>query len=238
MPHAVGDLPIWFRTKQGPVRVAPRRWGSTYLDSTLPPGPAVAPRRWGSTSDTGRKAQAEPGCPTPVGIYPFQSRERGETRRLPHAGGDLPFLLFWSARTRGVAPRRWGSTGSSAMTQRWPQGCPTPVGVYPVQRRCGDNAPRLPHAGGGLPIDVFPHTCNQAVAPRRWGSTRAGAGLQEQGIIGCPTPVGIYRISWSWALPRLRLPHAGGGYPEQEQRQSNWNRLPHAGGDLPLEYSS
>ena len=73
-------------------------------------------------------------------------------------------------------------------------------------------APRLPHAGGGLPNNRKMLKPLYKVAPRQWGSTVVDpllAGVQ----VGCPTPVGIYPIAGWPAETGSWLPHAGGDLP-------------------------
>ena len=82
----------------------------------------------------------------------------------------------------------------------------------------------MPHAGGGLPKTAWRDCPGDPFAPRRWGSTV----VDHQGVgrlVGCPTPVGVYRIPSSSCTTMPRLPHAGGGLPTKRPTASGTNTV-------------
>ena len=151
----------------------------------------AAPRRWGYTLSGLCAFSSSAGCPTQVGIYRLFASIPANMNRLPHAGGDIPQFVVIIHCRRSAAPRRWGYTPELSNICQDDTGCPTQVGIYPSPRRQDLPPPRLPHAGGDIP--VVSNTCFARImaAPRRWGYTNMGRPLTGAPY-GCPTQVGIY----------------------------------------------
>ena len=111
-----------------------------------------------------------------------------------------------------AAPRRWGYSPKQPAGNACLDGCPTQVGIFLKFPNMQAVFPRLPHAGGDIPLIRFLKWTCKTAAPRRWGYSDASRfnGCQR---LGCPTQVGIFRLgvvtdpSLSW------LPHAGGDIP-------------------------
>ena len=148
----------------------------------------IAPRRWKSTVKGIDWEGVVDDCPTQVGVC------RGPNREF---------------RTRdGLPPRMWGSTTPDDVLQVLKSDCPTQVGVYLRQMARTGASCRLPHQGGGLPPLHLIRSSRSAIAPRRWGSTRASI-LALMDARDCPADAGIYPSKtyrrWSCSgLPRRR----------------------------------
>ena len=152
------------------------------------------------------------GCPTQVGIYRYQHFVNTSRCRLPHASGDIPDPGLVLGGCLLAAPRKWGYTRTSPSQYLHVRGCPTQVGIYPLEPAIAAIAKRLPHASGDIPITVPLEICNEGAAPRKWGYTATGP-FSVKATGGCPTQVGIY--------------------PRPTPYQNHLHRLPHASGDIP-----
>ena len=171
LPHAGGDIPA-YRRKKFPTYVA-------------------APRRWGYSPTSPTASDAPPGCPTQVGIFPCNRCRCTVQPRLPHAGGDIPYLVQLSSSNQLAAPRRWGYSSTGSRRSVDIPGCPTQVGIFLYGPRLHRGTCWLPHAGGDIPSKKVPPQTAMAAAPRRWGySVNKEDGYPY--VSGCPTQVGIF----------------------------------------------
>ena len=156
--------------------------------------------------------EREKGCPTQVGIFPLHGLETSKNERLPHAGGDIPESTDQELWFEPAAPRRWGYSRRYGVRRCAGSGCPTQVGIFLITYAGNRNPPRLPHAGGDIPLLAKVAVAQSVAAPRRWGYSPRHSPKKKRPQ-GCPTQVGIFPGSKPLPIKPWRLPHAGGDIP-------------------------
>ena len=172
------------------------------------------------------------GCvfPTHVGVFPYVEGTDYTLDRLPHARGGVSLPASLKPTPGKSSPRTWGCfygfTSSGALLLVFP----THVGVflllllYPVWELS------LPHARGGVSINMFrmqfetglPHARGgvsgtrrlvngeRRSSPRTWGCF-SPASSDTGDIDVFPTHVGVFPLLRYAGQGRPGLPHARGG---------------------------
>ena len=113
------------------------------------------------------------------------------------------FEVLSSPRTWGCFRWRHSSSHSSAVF-------PTHVGVFLSPKGIAENIARLPHARGGVSVDLWRIGMTYKSSPRTWGCFQ-NLPRNESARMVFPTHVGVFPCSrFSFLLCRC-LPHARGG---------------------------
>ena len=109
-----------------------------------------SPRPWGCFSPMTGVALPAPVFPTPVGVFPKNTKSNGVTLGLPHARGGVSIRTTNQSRWQQSSPRPWGCFQlSQEFTSKMPV-FPTPVGVFLHTNASTRQRTSLPHARGGV----------------------------------------------------------------------------------------
>ena len=129
--------------------------------------------------------------PTPVGVFLPYTPYQYQDARLPHARGGVSFRSWSRLWCRQSSPRPWGCFWCSRPTGSLHLVFPTPVGVFPDQKKFFELQLRLPHARGGVSINLL-YPCSEiGSSPRPWGCFWEQPHFQGQQTV-FPTPVGVF----------------------------------------------
>ena len=129
---------------------------------------------------------------------------------LPHARGGVSATQANQLTFRASSPRPWGCFSPSPATTMIPSVFPTPVGVFLGTRSRCWQAPRLPHARGGVSKRALLDALKSGSSPRPWGCFfLTSVCIFSRSVF--PTPVGVF-LRRDWLLDsEFGLPHARGG---------------------------
>ena len=94
---------------------------------------------------------------------------------------------------------------------------PTPVGVFLWCYRLSAGGRRLPHARGGVSIDISHWFEYNMSSPRPWGCFRGAPEAREIQTV-FPTPVGVFLKRLTLIHTVISLPHARGGVSNLHKR--------------------
>ena len=148
--------------------------------------------------------------PRSWGCFPGLVKRRKNESGLPHARGGVSPSPSPDRQRPGSSPRSWGCFCGLALRDWRAVVFPTLVGVFLSGRPSEVPLPGLPHARGGVSIEISLPSGQDASSPRSWGCFR-----QRQTPGGLPsvfpTLVGVFLSSAAPSPVPTRLPHARGG---------------------------
>ena len=131
-------------------------------------------------------------------------------RSLPHARGGVSCISSDGPTRTPSSPRPWGCFWRGRLWGVFSTVFPTPVGVFLRQVRHGRTVHSLPHARGGVSLQVKVSILLKLSSPRPWGCFYLGAeGHRRHRVF--PTPVGVFLRTYCRRTARRCLPHARGG---------------------------
>ena len=173
-------------------------------------GKPSSPRTWGCFRFKHlHKAQREV-FPTHVGVFPTAGTRTITFSSLPHARGGVSAAISKAHAADESSPRTWGCfCAMVGSCSPWPV-FPTHVGVFLCRRQQTMPPAGLPHARGGVSIDVARRKFHARSSPRTWGCFRRDyvTGFQNEVF---PTHVGVFPRLDPICRVTLCLPHARGG---------------------------
>ncbi len=148
--------------------------------------------------------------PTPVGVFLSVTIPLIGQTRFPHACGGVSNPRAQKQPSQPFSPRLWGCFSGWRLISFQARVFPTPVGVFPLQRRIFPVSIRFPHACGGVSI-LAPKLLNfLQFSPRLWGCfSEWTCTVLESSVF--PTPVGVFLISEAVDAEKIGFPHACGG---------------------------
>ena len=169
-----------------------------------------SPRPWGCFCLFPACSHKKLVFPTPVGVFPSIPRFAFVFGGLPHARGGVSTPALFTRRSLRSSPRPWGCFRVDVFAFADRRVFPTPVGVFPLQRKRLTQLTSLPHARGGVSKTGTPACLAGRSSPRPWGCfSFCQAGRCRTKVF--PTPVGVF-LSWDGEMSEMRcLPHARGG---------------------------
>ena len=128
-----------------------------------------SPRPWGCFRTSVFIFALGPVFPTPVGVFPG-SRSSGFFQcSLPHARGGVSHAHPPHGGVGGSSPRPWGCFMYSPIGFDSNLVFPTPVGVFPPRWIFYWYSRGLPHARGGVSIELVANCDYSRSSPRPWG---------------------------------------------------------------------
>ena len=125
--------------------------GRVFLVSTPRSSPEPPPMPIQRSKMIQLVARETSGCPTKVGFYLDDTTHRQRDLELPHAGGDLPPVLFDHTEPRSRLPHAGGSIPIPKPYLETAKAYPTPVGIYPYRQGKVSRYRSLPHTDGQSP---------------------------------------------------------------------------------------
>ena len=128
-----------------------------------------SPRPWGCFQGIGKSVYHEPVFPTPVGVFLRCAFTLSAQYRLPHARGGVSLSVSPYSTVLESSPRPWGCFQLTIEKTCLYMVFPTPVGVFPSILLPLELQYSLPHARGGVSIDLINSACNRLSSPRPWG---------------------------------------------------------------------
>ena len=191
-PHARGDGPAWERIATTPAKFSPRPWGwsgrlahglrnGVVFPHARGDGPRwdmrsgapiwFSPRPWGwSVFQRGFLVGGRRRVfPTPVGMVRSSPNTWACPTSFPHARGDGPLPMSWSAVWFGFSPRPWGWSARRTADGALRPVFPTPVGMVRGFVAGDHSSPGFPHARGDGPRAVGIDGSEGKFSPRPWG---------------------------------------------------------------------
>ena len=153
----------------GCVGLPHARGGVSSISGPLPSGRKSSPRSWGCFLLPAGLLPSQRVFPTLVGVFLSLRSCVHLPTRLPHARGGVS-----RPASRGMArwpssPRSWGCFPAPAADRLPWKVFPTLVGVFPVARWIAALAKSLPHARGGVSLEVCALPARAWSSPRSWG---------------------------------------------------------------------
>ena len=118
------------------------------------PRPGSSPRPWGCFYYVLSDAAGSLVFPTPVGVFPCGSGLTASKPRLPHARGGVSGGPGFHQDFAMSSPRPWGCFLSRSIDNVACSVFLTPVGVFRRRQQTAQAAPSLPHARGGVSIEL------------------------------------------------------------------------------------
>ena len=134
LPHARGGVSHAIQTLPIAARSSPRPWGCFYASRLLYGVAGVVP--------------------TPVGVFLIHVQPAPLRIRLPHARGGVSGITLETHTDGGSSPRPWGCFYHIQILHDHERVFPTPVGVFRLLSVLTARTRCLPHARGGVSLQV------------------------------------------------------------------------------------
>ena len=164
--------------------------------------------------------------PTHVGVFLLFVYTALCHNCLPHACGGVSVSYSSLTNSEVSSPRMWGCFLRLPVRNRHQGVFPTHVGVFPWRRGATPAQGRLPHACGGVSIEVTLQGNGKVSSPRMWGCFQVRA-RQAQAFGSLPHACGgvskiicdirVYRMSsprmWGCFQPLERSPETRRVFP-------------------------
>ena len=148
--------------------------------------------------------------PTHVGVFPHRENQRGKDLRLPHARGGVSTWQKYRVPCGQSSPRTWGCFYTPASSIATGDVFPTHVGVFPSNIRMASGVMRLPHARGGVSVQLERPRSFIRSSPRTWGCFQVTEECSEVPAVfpthvGCFASPGTLSARWSVSTTRSKL---------------------------------
>ena len=130
--------------------------------------------------------------------------------RLPHARGGVSERQPNGCFAIPSSPRPWGCFLILRVRFLAVEVFPTPVGVFLSPLKDMAVEASLPHARGGVSMNIHVRHLHFESSPRPWGCFLKNRRLSRRKCV-FPTPVGVFLIRRAVRFLSFRLPHARGG---------------------------
>ena len=152
-----------------------------------------SPRTWGCFPAEEGRVSPNLVFPTHVGVFPCQVYRAPTTCSLPHARGGVSSTGVPPLGIKGSSPRTWGCFFRCIWKCIYIIVFPTHVGVFLISKYHCQRSKCLPHARGGVSLDLFMAEEEDASSPRTWGCFFAVASPARV-LAVFPTHVGVFLI--------------------------------------------
>ena len=153
-PTPVGVFLASTGTTRDRLRLPHARGGVSGPDTNVVTQAASSPRPWGCFRAHYGGLQVAKVFPTPVGVFPCGSGLTASKPRLPHARGGVSGGPGFHQDFAMSSPRPWGCFLSRSIDNVACSVFLTPVGVFRRRQQTAQAAPSLPHARGGVSIEL------------------------------------------------------------------------------------
>ena len=145
------------------------RGGVSYTQRPKSISPESSPRTWGCFHNSSASSASDTVFPTHVGVFLCICSSLKAPSCLPHARGGVSELgLLFSVKLLS-SPRTWGCF-YYIFRPTLPHGVfPTHVGVFLMRLSAATSFSCLPHARGGVSVDLWRIGMTITSSPRTWG---------------------------------------------------------------------
>ena len=144
------------------------------------------------------------------GCFPFPNRTDQAVFGLPHACGGVSRKNHRFFGSNPSSPRMWGCFSRKKARQWHGFVFPTHVGVFLKRITNIFDQIGLPHACGGVSVQVRACSAPEPSSPRMWGCFYSTVvNMANRKVF--PTHVGVFPSQFAWRFRWECLPHACGG---------------------------
>ena len=169
LPHARGGVSLLKCDACHCPRLPHARGGVSTCDHLPLGGPSSSPRPWGCFQVVVARTYMGRVFPTPVGVFLMKTKQASMKAGLPHARGGVSRVHFGGVGVTASSPRPWGCFRLSGFERAARAVFPTPVGVFLDASASDRPVSSLPHARGGVSLDIRLAAPEPKSSPRPWG---------------------------------------------------------------------
>ena len=190
LPHARGGVSKCGSIIELFLKSSPRTWGCFHFltarvhggnvfpthvgvfllhDDTARGWSPSSPRTWGCFPMCWRASSWFSVFPTHVGVFPPKSYDSINSFSLPHARGGVSHGGKSDNAHQQSSPRTWGCFINVNDSVTKSKVFPTHVGVFLMRLSAATSFSCLPHARGGVSVDLWRIGMTITSSPRTWG---------------------------------------------------------------------